>query len=71
MKANSMVQWTEHNQNNRFMNPPSLPWLPESSGTIHQAPSGLTAGRLADKIQVNFEIFKTHCTSKHSTFCFA
>ena len=31
---------------------------------------GLIAGRLADKIQVNFENFKTHCTSKHSTFRF-
>ena len=29
------------------------------------------AGRLvADEIQVNLEIFKNHCTSKDSTFCF-
>ena len=28
---------------------------------------GLTAGRQADEIQVNFEIFKVGCRSKYST----
>ena len=70
MKANSIVQWTEHNQNNRFVNLPSLPWLSENSGAVHLAQPGLIAGRQADKIQVNFETFKTYCTSKHSTFHF-
>ena len=27
-------------------------------------------GRQANEIQVNLEIFKNHCTSKDSTFCF-
>ena len=62
MKANSMVQWTECNQNNTSMNPPSLPWLSEISGAVNLAQPGLTADRLADEIQVNFEIFKTHYT---------
>ena len=26
--------------------------------------------KVADKIQVNLEIFNNHCTSKDSTFCF-
>ena len=26
--------------------------------------------QMADEIQVNWEIFKNHCTSKDSTFCF-
>ena len=40
-------------------------------GPIHIAEPGLTAGRqVVDKIQVNLEIFKNHCTSKDSTFCF-
>ena len=58
MKANSMVQWTECNRNNRFVNPPSLPWLSEISGAVHLVQPGLTAGSQADEIQVNFEIFK-------------
>ena len=29
--------------------------------------TSLTAGRLADEIQVNFEIFKVGCRSKYST----
>ena len=52
MKARSMVQWTEHNQNNRFVNPSSLPWLSESSGAVHLAQPGHTAGSQADDIQV-------------------
>ena len=68
MKVNSMVQWTECNQKNRFVNLPSLPWLSEISGAIHLVQPGLRADKQADKIQVNFEILKTHCTSKHSTF---
>ena len=45
MKVNGMVQWTKRNQNNRFMNLPSLPWQPEISGAIHLALPGLMAGR--------------------------
>ena len=61
------VQWIERNRNNRFMNLLSLPELSEISGTVHL---GLTAGRQADKIQVNFDFFKTHSTLKHSTYRF-
>ena len=67
MKANSLVQWTKYNRNNRFMNLPSLLWQTEISGAIHLALPGLTsgssqAGRQADEMQVNFEIVKIHCT---------
>jgi len=46
------------------MNTPSFPWLSENSGAIHLVLLGLTAGRLADEIQANLNIFKIHCTSK-------
>ena len=35
------------------------------SGALHP---GLTAGRQADEIQVNFEIFKIGCRSKYSRY---
>ena len=41
--------------------------LCESSGALHLAQPGLTAGRQADEIQMNFEIFKVGCRSKYST----
>ena len=45
--------------------------LYEKIGPVNKAELGLTAGRqVADEIQVNLEIFKNHCTSKDSTFCF-
>ena len=56
MKANSMMQWTERNRNNRFANLPSLPWLSEISGAVHLAQSGLTAGSQVDEIQVNLKL---------------
>ena len=43
MKANTMAEWTKHNRNNRFINPPPLPWLSEISGAIHLAQLGVTA----------------------------
>ena len=56
-----MVQWVNHLRNNIFVNPPPLPLLCKISGALHLAQPGLTAdrqaGRLADEIQVNFEIF--------------
>ena len=44
-------------------------WTHTRSGT---GSYGRQAGgrHMADKIQVNLEIFKNHCTSKDSTFCF-
>ena len=66
-----MAQWVNRLQNNIFVNPPSLPLLCVISGALHLAQSGLTAGwqagRQADEIQVNFEIFKIGCRSKYST----
>ena len=44
--------------------------LCEISGALHLAQPGLMAGReagrLANEIQVNFEIFKVGCRSKYS-----
>ena len=70
-----MAQWVNRLRNNIFVNPPPLPLLCEIFGALHLAQPGLTAGRqagrlagwLADKIQVNFEIFKVGCRSKYST----
>ena len=61
-----MAQWVNRLRNNIFVNPPPLPLLCEISGALHLAQPGLTAGRLADEIQVNFEIFKIGCRSKYS-----
>ena len=62
-----MAQWVNRLRNNIFVNPPPLPLLCEISGALHLAQPGLTAGRQADEIQVNFEIFKIGCRSKCST----
>ena len=62
-----MVQWVNRLWNNIFVNPLPLPLLCEISGALHLAQPGLTAGRQADEIQVNFEIFKIGCRLKHST----
>ena len=62
-----MAQGVNCLQNNIFVNPPPLPLLCEISGALHLAEPDFTAGRLADKIQVNFEIFKVVCRSKYST----
>ena len=67
MKGIAMAQWVNRLQNNIFVNPPPLPLLCEISGVLHLAQPGLTAGRLADEIQVNFEILKIGCRSKYST----
>ena len=65
-----MAQWVNHLRNNIFVNLPPLPLLCEISGALHLAQPGLTAGRLADEIQVNFEIFKIGSRSKYLTCCF-
>ena len=66
-----MAQWVNRLRNNIFVNPPPFPLLCEISGALHLAQPGLTAGwhagRQADKIQVNFEIFKVGCRSKYLT----
>ena len=67
-----MAQWVNRLRNNTFVNPPLLPLLCEISGALHLAQPSLTAGRWqagrqADEIQVNFEIFKVGCRPKYST----
>ena len=66
-----MAQWVNHLRNKIFVNPPTLPLFCEISGALHLAQSSLTAGgragRQADEIQVNFEIFKVGCRSKYLT----
>ena len=62
-----MAQWVNHLRNKIFVKPPPLPLLCEISGALHLAQPGLTAGRLADEIQVNFEIFNVGCRLKYST----
>ena len=68
IKGIAMVQ--NRLQNNIFINPPPLPLSCEISGALHLVQPGLMAGRLADKIQVNFEIFKIGCRLKYSSFRF-
>ena len=57
-----MVQWVNRLRNNIFINLPPLPLLCQISGVLHLAQPGHMAGWLAgwqaDKIQVNFKIFK-------------
>ena len=78
-----MAQWVNRLRNKIFVNPPPLPLLCGISGALYLAQPGLTAGRqagrqagrlagwqagrLADEIQVNFEIFKVGYRSKYST----
>ena len=62
-----MAQWVNRLRNKIFVKPPPLPLLCETSGALHLAQPGLTAGWQADEIQVNFEIFKVGCRSKYST----
>ena len=69
-----MAQWVNRLRNNIFVNPPPLPLSCEISGALHLAQPGLTAGwqagRQADKIQADFEIFKIGCRLKYSSFRF-
>ena len=63
-----MAQWVNRLWNNIFINPPPLPLLCEISGALHLLQPGIMAGWQADKIQVNFKIFKVGCRSKYSTY---
>ena len=66
-----MTQWVNRLRNKIFVNPPPLPLLCEISGALRLAQPDLTAGRLAgrqaDEIQLNFEIFTVGCRLKYST----
>ena len=53
-----MVQWINRLRNNIFVNLPPLPLSCEISAALHLVQPGLTAGRLADKIQVDFKILE-------------
>ena len=69
-----MAPWVNRLRNNIFVNPPPLPLSHEICGALHLAQPGLTAGwqagRLADEIQADFEIFKIGCRLKYSSFRF-
>ena len=65
-----MAQWINFNQNNSFVNPWQLPLLCGISGAVHLVIVGLTAGWLADEIQVNLKICKIRYRSKSSSFRF-
>ena len=53
-----MAQWVNRLRNNIFVNLPPLHLLCEISGALHLAQLGLTAGWLADQIQVNSKFLK-------------
>ena len=63
-----MAQWVNRLWNNIFVNLPPLPLSCEISGALHLVQPGLTAGRLADEIQVNFKNFKIGCRLKYFRF---
>ena len=65
-----MAQWVNRLWNNIFVNPMTLPLSCEISGALHLVQLGLTAGRQADEIQVNFKNFKIGCKLKYSSFRF-
>ena len=44
--------------------------LCEKNWTLTGSGTGSYGRQVADEIQVNLGIFKNHCTSKDSTFCF-
>ena len=57
-------------QNNIFVNVLLSPLLCEISKALHLVQTGLTTGRLADEIQMNFKNFRIYCRLTHLTFCF-
>ena len=67
-----MAQWVNRLWNNIFVNPPPLSLSCEISGALHlvQPGYGRLAGRLADEMQVDFEIFKIGSRLKYSSFRF-
>ena len=65
-----MAQWVHRLRNNIFINPPPLSLSCEISGALHLVQPGLMAGRQADEMQADFEIFKIDCRLKYSSFRF-
>ena len=53
-----MAQWINVLRNNSFVNPMQLSLLCRNSRAIALAEPGLTAGWLADEMQVNFKFLK-------------
>jgi len=69
-----MAQWMDLLRNNSFVNLMRLPFLCDKSGAIALVLPGLMvgwlAGRQADKILLNLEIFKIIYRIKYSSFCY-
>ena len=70
-----MAQWVNRLWNNIFVNPPPLPLSCEIPRALHLVQLGLMAGwllagRQADEIQADFEIFKIGCRLKYLSFSF-
>ena len=65
-----MAHWVNRFRNKIFVNPLPLPLSCEISGALHLVQSGLMEGWQADKIQVNFEVFKIGCRLKYLSFRF-
>ena len=69
-----MVQWTNLQWIEIFVNPARLYITSERSGELHIVEPGLTAGRqagsLADEIWARLEILKACSRSKYSIFRF-
>ena len=59
MKRNTKVQWMNLQRNSNFVNRTRFPLLCEKSGAKILVLVGLTAGRQADEILVDFKIFKS------------
>ena len=60
-----MAQWINLYRNNSFVNRRRLSLLCEKSGAVALAQPGLTAGRQADEILLNLEIFKIVYRTKY------
>ena len=65
-----MVQWTDPQQIEKFVNRTSLYTTCEKSGGLHLAEPGFIAGWLAGEIWARLEILKACCRLKYSIFHF-
>ena len=65
-----MVQWTNLQQIEKFINQMQLYITCEKPGGLYPVEPGLTAGRQADDIWAMLDILKACCKSKYSIFRF-
>ena len=70
MKGITMAQWINFFSEQRIRIVDANYILCEKNWTCTRSRTGSYGKQVADEIQVNLEIFKNHCTSKASTFCF-